>query len=234
MNKRKNRSCKKGYSCGKSCISVKYQCRTDGLKGQAIKLADAYFDKAVRPEPKAPEPKLLDKIDTSTLTEDNMLAQGSFGRTWKIDDKIVKQYFEQDNKDFLESAKKGNELANNTLVKDGLMPKMLEFDGQYSVQEALEGYESGEDAKYALGTLKNFEPFVEKIAASFMKHKVVHNDLHMNNIMIKKDADNNVQDIKLIDADFMADASRFRNNAVLNRQDTDFRRLMEDIANFDS
>ena len=38
------RNCKKGYSCGRSCINVRFMCRTDGLKGQAIKLADTYFN----------------------------------------------------------------------------------------------------------------------------------------------------------------------------------------------
>jgi len=218
MKKRKKRNCNIGYSCGYSCISIKLKCKADGLKGQAIKLANAYFAKT-----KAEKPVLTDTASA--------VGEGVFGQVWIIDNKAVKKYFDTDEA-LLNEVKAGNQLANDTLAKDGLMPKVLSMgkraDGKfYTEQEALIGYKSGKQLKQEGIQPKGLQPFIDKLGEAMAKYQVLHNDIHLANIMLKLDDTNTVTDAKLIDADLMGLASSYRRADLAIRSEQ--RTLQRDI-----
>ena len=215
--KKSKRNCKKGYSCGRSCISVKFICRTDGLKGQAIKLADNYFQLAKQPEP-----------------EPVYLSEGLYGETYLKGDRVVKEYFPEEEEGLFNEFIAANNLINETLVKDGIMPKVhsigLDKKGKLrSEQEALVGYKTGEKINEEKIIPIGLEPFIEKIGNSLQKHGVIHNDLHLGNIMLKLDEANQVLDAKLIDGDLAVKASEVYGDDYSEEMKSELQILEQDI-----
>lgn len=202
----KQDKCTIGYSCGQACINTSYECRDDGIIGDFATLSKAFLSH-----------KKAQPLDVTQLKREDSIGSGAFGRAWIVGDKLIKRYHEQDAQQF-EQFKKSAELANNTLGSAGVMPKILSMyqgkDGKYySEQEALIGYVSGDTLKAERKTLDraSLEAAVDKIRSALAEAKVIHGDLHLGNLMLRLGQDGKtVEDAKLIDADFVSPASRYK------------------------
>lgn len=206
----KKRKCKKGYSCGKSCISVKRVCRKK-LTGQSVDIADSLSEMISSTTKLAPDADLPMERPISSEGFDKKLGEGFFGSVYsngkgqalktiptsELLDELAESYHVKNSVD-----------AQNLIAEAGFAPKVLGYetagDGTSKIlMEELEGFVPlkdyiGKGSKVLSRELKeSLDDKLYEASKLFLSHRMTHNDINAGNVMI-----NDKGDIQIIDYDF--------------------------------
>ena len=173
MKKRKNCSGTKGYNCGSSCISVKKECRKDGLSGQSVSIATKMTE-AIKQASEKPY-SIPDKFSTN-LTK---IGEGFFGEVF-LDNKNPDVVIKYDKREIFGDAKR-NEIDNQKVAADlGLAPKILAEEEKAVAMEFKKGaaldYNNKEQIDEAIRSIRKLQ-----------KAGIAHNDTHNENVIVGED-----------------------------------------------
>lgn len=195
-----NKKCKKGASCGESCISQQFKCKK-ALSGAASGLLNNLLDSS----------KYTDEIGEGSFGSVKSNNVGIVLKTENLAESVKRlksfatDYFSANTEDELYQHYENTKELQNKAASEGLAPKVLssgrEGSSYKQAIEELESYETLGDllSQGSLSPLTNVKDLVknklEKALQDLRLLDISHNDLHVGNVMV----DPYSADVKLID-----------------------------------
>lgn len=224
----KKRNCKKGYSCGRSCINVKLEC-LKGLTGQSVNIVEKLSALIAAASPPG----------ISSDGFDKKLGHGAFGSVYSNGRGQALKVIPPNDilaAGILENNIKNSVNIQNKMAEVGFAPKVLDYEVNNNsdtkiLMEELQGYSRLQDYIQDDGTSKPVSQAqhdaiinnVDKASEAFAANKIAHNDIKGVNVMV-----NDLGDIKVIDYDF-AEVMDVSDSRMERISKSDFRLLKQSL-----